>query len=910
TNVPFDGLLGQDFLQKEKAHIDYESGWIKLKSVNQSLKMYSEINSSCSNNISNEACKNTYKLNGRSENIVEIEIQNPGIKEGIIPELELRQGIYLSKAIVKVNSNGKAYATILNTKIENQEIPSISVKLESLPPESKILNLTMDDSTSSHKSRNKLLRQNLRLEHLNPEEKQSILDTCFSYNDIFLLPNDTLTCTSTVEHEINLSDPTPIFTRSYRFPQVHKKEVDRQIEKMLKQNIIQPSASPWSSPLWVVPKKLDASGEKKWRIVIDYRKLNNVTIGDAYPLPNIEDILDQLGHAKYFTTLDLASGYHQIPMKKSDQPKTAFTTPSGQYEFTRMPFGLKTAPSVFQRLMNTVLTGLQGLHCFVYLDDIVIYASSLEQHSYKLKTVFSRLRASNLKLQPDKCEFLRREVSYLGHIITSAGVKPNLDKVNAIHNFPVPVDQKTIKMFLGLVGYYRKFIPNFAKIAKPLTSLLRKDIPFIWSASQQQSFDTFRTILTNEPLLIYPDFSQDFVLTTDASNFAIGSVLSQGGIGKDRPIAYASRTLNNAEQNYSTTEKELLSIIWSVRHFRPYLYGRKFKIVTDHKPLTWLFNCKDPGSRLVRWRLQLAEYDYEIIYKEAPMEITSTASKPFERLAIDVVGPLPVTENNNRFIFTMQDDLTKFSYAVPIPNHESRTLAIELSKFITFFGIPKSILSDQGTDFTSNLTKELTKLFQTKHLLSSPYHPQTNGALERSHLTLKDYLKHYINNKQSNWDEFIPFAMFAYNTHTHSSTGFSPYETLFGNKPYLPNSIVQEPTLNYNYEDYIINLRQKLNFTQKVARDNLLESKNRSKTYYDNKIRIHKYSVGDLVYVANKAVTPGLNKKLSPNYIGPYKITKVFGNNNETIALHIPIHLLPKPHDRKTRSKLQNSTNQ
>lgn len=174
---------------------------------------------------------------------------------------------------------------------------------------------------------------------------------------------------------------------------------------------------------------------------------------------------------------------------------------------------------------------------------------------------------------------------------------------------------------------------------------------------------------------------------------------------------------------------------------------------------------------------------------KAPMEITTTSDRPFERLAIDIVGPLPQTLNNNRFILTMQDDLTKYSYAVPIPNHVSQTVATELSRFITLFGIPKTILSDQRTDFTSHLIKDLTKLFNTKHILSSPYHPQTNGVLERSHLTLKDYLKHYVNDRQSDWDEFIMFAMFAYNTHSHKSTGYTSYETLFGHKPFLPSSI-------------------------------------------------------------------------------------------------------------------------
>lgn len=248
---------------------------------------------------------------------------------------------------------------------------------------------------------------------------------------------------------------------------------------MLKQGIIQPSVSPYSSPLWVVPKKLDVSGERKWRIVIDYRNLNDVTIGDSYPLPNIEYILDQLGHSQYFSTLDLASGFHQIEMKPEDISKIAFSTPFGHYEFTRMPFGLKNSPSTFQRLMNTVLTGLQGLQCFVYLDDVVIYASSINEHEKKLRTIFERLRSNQLLLQPDKCEFMKKEVLYLGHVISDKGVAPNPEKVKAISSYPTPKNQKQIKQFLGLIGYYRRFIKNFSAIAKPLTALLKNNVSFI-----------------------------------------------------------------------------------------------------------------------------------------------------------------------------------------------------------------------------------------------------------------------------------------------------------------------------------------------------------------------------------------------------------------------------------------------
>lgn len=277
------------------------------------------------------------------------------------------------------------------------------------------------------------------------------------------------------------------------------------------------------------------------------------------------DILDQLGHSKYFTTIDLTSGFHQIKMDSNHAYITAFSTPLGRYQYSRMPFGLKNAPAIFQRLMNTVLSGIQNYRCFVYLDDIVIHADTLENHNKRLIEVFE----FNLKIQPDKCEFLLREVMYLGHIITEDGVKPDPKKVDSVLNFPVPKNTKDIKSFLGLAGYYRRFIPNFSSITQNLTRLLQKDADFVWTSTQQEAFEKLKLILCSEPILQYPDFSKPFLLTTDASNYAIGSILSQGEVPKDLPIAYPSRTLNKAESNYNTTEKELLSIIWSVKHFRP-----------------------------------------------------------------------------------------------------------------------------------------------------------------------------------------------------------------------------------------------------------------------------------------------------------------------------------------------------
>lgn len=598
-----EGILGSDFL-RDATNINLSERYIEWHQ-----------------NKIPFASRETIVAPARSQTTFYLKIDNPQVDIGYVPRLDVCEGVYLGDAVV-TNRRGKAYIRVINTNDIDRELIVPTIKLQEIEqissrgPTDNVENRAVY-SIQSQKANNQdeQIHNLLRLDHLNYEEMNHAKRLINKHRDLFQLPGEEPSHTNVIKHKINTTDDQPINTKQYRFPPIHKNEIDRQVGEMLKNGIIEPSVSPYNSPLWIVPKKADSKGNKRWRLVIDFRALNEKTLGDAYPLPNIIDILDQLGSAKYFSVFDLASGFHQIPMHESDAPKTAFSTPFGHYEFKRMPFGLKNAPATFQRLMDRVLSGLQGTSLFVYLDDIVIYASSLTEHEAKFNKLAERLRVANLRLQPDKCEFLRKEVAYLGHIISQEGVKPDPKKIEAVLNFPRPKNAKNIKQFLGLAGYYRRFLNDFSRIAKPLTVLLKKDEPFIWLEEQEKAFVTLRDNLCTEPLLQHPDFTEPFVLTTDASGYAVGGILSQGNIGKDKPIAYASRLLNKAEQNYSTIEKELLAIVYCVHHFRPYLYGNKFTLVTDHKPLVWLHNVKDPTSRLIRWRLKLAEYDYAVIYK-------------------------------------------------------------------------------------------------------------------------------------------------------------------------------------------------------------------------------------------------------------------------------------------------------
>lgn len=473
----------------------------------------------------------------------------------------------------------------------------------------------------------------LRLDHLNQEEHDAISTLCHEYKDIFYCEDLPLTFTNEVKHHIRTTNEDPIYIKPYRQPPQQVEEIKRQVDKLLKDNVIQESHSPWSAPVHLVPKKPDASGKVKYRMVIDYRRLNDITIDDKYPLPNIHDLFDKLGKSNYFSTLDLASGYHQIEV--SDTEKTAFSTQNGHYEFRRMPFGLKTAPATFQRTMDNVLRGLQGIHCLVYLDDILIFSNGLQEHLRKLRSVFERLRKTNLKVQLDKSEFLRKEVQYLGHTLTKDGLKPNDDKIQAVLKYPIPQTHTEIRRFLGFIGYYRRFIKDFSKITQPLSACLKKGKKVVIDEKYTESFEKCKELLVNAPILQYPDMNKRFILTTDASEVAIGAVLSQGPIGSDKPIAYASRTLTNTERKYSTIERELLAVKEFTKHFRPYLYGRTFDIYTDHRPLVWLYQLKEPNSKLTRWRLYLQEYDFNIIYKNGKQNLNADA---LSRIKLNALG--------------------------------------------------------------------------------------------------------------------------------------------------------------------------------------------------------------------------------------------------------------------------------
>ena len=344
------------------------------------------------------------------------------------------------------------------------------------------------------------------------------------------------------------------------------------------------------------------------------RKVNAVTRKDSFPTPLVSDIRDALSGTKYFSTLDLKSGYWQIEMHPESREKTAFVTHNG-LEFSVMPFGLTNSGASFQRLMGHILRGLEYRFALLYVDDIVIFSKSIDEHLTHLEEVFRRLREANVKLNPKKCSFVKQRIEYLGHVVTPEGIFPDPGKVEVVKNFPKPASLKELKSFLGLANYYRRFIKGFSEIASPLNALTKKGVKFCWSESCAVAFDRLKRALISAPVLAFPNFDEQFLLYVDASSTGIGFALAQIQSGKEVVIAYNVRGLNQAERNYTTTEREALALVECIKKFQPYLHDRKFVVFTDHSSLRWLMNVKYANGRLARWALLLQQYNFEIIHR-------------------------------------------------------------------------------------------------------------------------------------------------------------------------------------------------------------------------------------------------------------------------------------------------------
>eukprot|EP00731_Ephydatia_muelleri_P024465 Em0016g736a len=772
-----------------------------------------------------------------------------------------------------------------------------------------------------------------------------------------------------------------------RLPFHQREEVKELLDGMLERQVIEPSQGSWSSPVVLVKKK-----DGSTRFCVDFRQLNAVTKKNAQPLPRIDETLDVLGSARWFSCLDLTSGYWQVEVAPEDREKMAFVTPYGLFQFRVMPFGLTNAPATFQHLMERVLAGLHWTTCLIYLDDILIFSATVQQHFTRLREIFDRLKQAGLKIKPIK-------LTEKGHV-------------------------------------------------------------WHWSSDCDAAFLQLKERLVTSPILGYPVFNQPFMVDTDASGEGLWAVLSQYVSGVERVIAFASRSLSKAERKYCATRREMLALVWAIKHFRPYLYGRRFTVRTDHASLRWLQSFHEPEGQVARWLECLSEYDFEVVHRpgtkhtnadalsrmpcpqcqlsfpqvctmqsdiwlpcwtldelaeeqrqdfsigqviqwmendsiprvfpkhlsshtqalwaqssylvlqngvlyrrwedvpgkglhrklqlvlpptlvpvllealhssirgghfgtsktlakvrerfywvgqrkdvaawcsgclscasrkpppaklRAPLQL-DPAVRPLQRVAMDIMGPLPETSRGNKYILVIADYFTKWSEAYPIPNMEAITVAkCVVNEFICRFGVPEQLHSDQGRNFESKVIKNICDLLQIRKTRTSPYHPQSDGLVERFNRTLLNLLSTAVVDAERDWGVQLPLLMFAYRTSMHETNGVTPFEMMFGREVVLPEHLMfnlpvsTEQVLQEGVE-YVDYLKKRFQLVHQYVRQNAQKGMQRQKTGYDQKENTRcVFLKGDHVWLYTPAVPKGKSPKFHRPWQGPYQVLKKKG---------------------------------
>ena len=828
----------------------------------------------------------------------------------------------------------------------------------------------------------------------------------------------------------------PVSRPMFRYSPREVAEIKAQVTALLAHGLIQPSSSPFGAPVIFVQKK-----DGSLRMVIDYRAINKLTVRNQYPLPRIDQLLDSLSGAKVFSSLDLMSAYHQIRLQESDVPKTAFKTPLGLFEFKVLPFGLANSPAVFAAKMASVFKNEIGKFCLVYLDDLLVFSRTPEEHMTHLRAVLDRLRSERFYAKLSKCQFGAGSVDYLGYVVSAEGIHVNPRKTQVVQDWPTPRNPKEIRSFLGLSNYFRRFIQGYSKLVRPMNDLLLKDARWEWTPACQAAFDGVKHALTNAPVLCIPDFSKPFELITDASGDqhrgALGAVLLQEG----RVVAYESRTLSSAELNYTTTEQECLAVVHALKVWRCYLEGVKFIVVTDHNPNTFMSTQPLLNRRQARWSELMQQYDFEWVYRPgrvnvadplsripapstlcciaasvgwarrfipgasltsdrlaavaapAPLQsltafvsqllvayaadpwfaeqantaqlrceqgvwyteegqivvpasdalretvLTQMHSAPYAghigvnktvaavsrlfwwprlrdtvvawvkrceecqrnkssntkpagplrplpipdakwaSVSMDFVVQLPTTTSGYDAILVFVDRLTKMVHLAPT---HSTCDAVETATLFThhvvrLHGWPREVITDRGSVFTGKFFQCLAQHWQMKTLMSSSFHPQTDGQTERVNRVMEDMLRHFVSPTQDDWDKYLPIVEFAINGSKHESTRETPFFLNYGRHPHTPFTVLlpqsqgssaSMPAVQKMTDDMYLTLRD--------AKQYLRAAQDRQKQYADRHRSPVRVSLGDQVLLSTKNIKlkdPG-SRKLLPKWIGPFKIVE------------------------------------
>lgn len=864
--------------------------------------------------------------------------------------------------------------------------------------------------------------EGISIDHLKAKQAEQLLEVLNRYPSLFAddVPIGTV---PNIEHHIVTTQTEPIRNRQWRLPETSRAVIKEECQKMLRDGVIEPSSSPWLSPVVLVKKK-----DNSVRFCVDYRGLNAVTVADAYPMPRMEELIDELHGTSWFTALDARSAYWAIRVNREDRPKTAFTDGHRLFQFKRLPFGLATAPTTFQRSINCILSSVLGRHTICYLDDVVVHSKTFSDHLQHLDETLALLAKAGFKLNIGKCDFAKNTFKFLGFLITPEGIKPDPEKVKAIDAMPPPRTPKGIRRFLGCTGFFRKHIKSYAAIASPLTRLTKKYAKFSWKEEQDKAFKALKDALTSEPVLRKPDYEKEFEVHSDASQVAIGACLMQrDGHGIPYAIAYYSRKLRDAELRYPTIDTEALAVVEAVRVFDPYLYGRSFIIYTDHRPLTYVFHRKTKSLRMTRWSHELSFYNYRLrykpgaahqvpdclsrdvaaitaptldptevreaqlqdplwrelmqyleerglprrklplpveefeikdgvlyhvrhmpdklihqlvipqalrqtalkiahssrfaahpgayrtyqrlrdlmyfpnmlrvtqeyvksclvcqkrkgaAYKQAPMASAPPAQQPLEKVSADLLD-LHQSESGNRYVLVIIDNMTRYLQLVALPCKNAETVANALiDNFITIFGPPRIIQTDNGAEFNNALFRQVCQIIRAKTSLTTAFHPQANGMVERSNRVVKDALATLTETHPARWDELLPHVRLALNSAIHRSVGEQPLYLMTGYHGLFPLGLANDQIVA---EGSAHRFQERL----KVARQVAIETSNKAREQwargYNKKVhRSFSPTVGTLILWREtthigKGPAKSLARSLGNKWTGPARITKKTG---------------------------------